>query len=55
MAQTQVVNIQTFLNTHRFSSFQWVVFGLCFVIVVMDGFDTAAIGLSRLRWCKNGG
>ena len=44
MAQTQVVNIQTFLNAHRFSSFQWVVFGLCFVIVVMDGFDTAAIG-----------
>src|SRR4051794_22384257 len=44
MAQTQVVNIQTFLNSHRFSSFQWVVFGLCFVIVVMDGFDTAAIG-----------
>src|SRR5436190_11580649 len=44
MAPTQVVNIQTFLNAHRFSSFQWVVFGLCFVIVVMDGFDTAAIG-----------
>jgi AAHS family 4-hydroxybenzoate transporter-like MFS transporter len=38
------VNVQTFLNEHPFSAFQWVVFALCFCIVLLDGFDTAAIG-----------
>jgi len=38
------IDVQTFLNTHPFSGFQWLVFGLCFVIVLLDGFDTAAIG-----------
>src|SRR5947209_5556139 len=31
MAEAQSVNVQTFLNTHRFSSFQWVIFALCFI------------------------
>lgn len=39
-----VVNIQDFLNEHRFSAYQWLIFGLCFLIVLLDGFDTAAIG-----------
>lgn len=38
------VNVQDFLNAHRFSPYQWLIFGLCFVIVLLDGFDTAAIG-----------
>jgi len=38
------VDIQEFLNAHRFSSFQWLIFALCFFIVLLDGFDTAAIG-----------
>ena len=38
------VNIQEFLNAHRFSSFQWLIFTLCFFIVLLDGYDTAAIG-----------
>ena len=38
------VDIQTFLNENPFSGFQWLVFALCFTIVLMDGFDTAAIG-----------
>jgi len=38
------VDIQLFLNESRFSPFQWVVFALCFFIVLLDGFDTAAIG-----------
>ena len=38
------VNVQTFLNEHPFSAFQWTVFALCFFIVLLDGFDTAAIG-----------
>jgi AAHS family 4-hydroxybenzoate transporter-like MFS transporter len=40
----QPVNVQTLLNEHPFSFFQWVVFALCFFIVLLDGFDTAAIG-----------
>src|ERR1700739_4479017 len=44
MNQTASVNIQTFLNEHPFSGFQWVIFVLCAFIVLADGFDTAAIG-----------
>jgi len=38
------VNVQTFINEHPFSPFQWLIFVMCFVIVLLDGFDTAAIG-----------
>ena len=37
-------NVQTVLNEHPFSGFQWLIFGMCFFIVLLDGFDTAAIG-----------
>lgn len=37
-------NVQTVLNEHPFSGYQWVIFTLCFLIVLLDGFDTAAIG-----------
>jgi AAHS family 4-hydroxybenzoate transporter-like MFS transporter len=38
------VNVQTFINEHPFSGFQWLIFAMCFVIVLLDGFDTASIG-----------
>jgi AAHS family 4-hydroxybenzoate transporter-like MFS transporter len=38
------LNVQEFLNGQRFSPFQWLIFALCFLIVLLDGFDTAAIG-----------
>ncbi|OOG58127.1 MFS transporter [Polaromonas sp. C04] len=47
MTQTpraRTIDVQTFINNHRFSPFQWTIFGLCLVIVMLDGFDTAAIG-----------
>lgn len=44
MNRSNAVNVQTFLNEHPFSPFQWLVFFMCFVIVLLDGFDTAAIG-----------
>ena len=44
MPDTKTVNLQAFLNEHGFSSYQWMIFGLCFMIVLLDGFDTAAIG-----------
>ena len=37
-------NVQTVLNEHPFSAYQWTIFALCFLIVLLDGFDTAAIG-----------
>jgi MFS transporter, AAHS family, 4-hydroxybenzoate transporter len=44
MPGNNAVDIQTFLDEHRFSAFQWCIFALCFLIVLADGFDTAAIG-----------
>jgi MFS transporter, AAHS family, 4-hydroxybenzoate transporter len=44
MQTNRPVDVQEFLNAHRFSNFQWLIFGLCFCIVLLDGFDTAAIG-----------
>jgi AAHS family 4-hydroxybenzoate transporter-like MFS transporter len=44
MSRSNAVNVQTFINEHPFSPFQWLVFFMCFVIVLLDGFDTAAIG-----------
>ncbi|TCK39450.1 AAHS family 4-hydroxybenzoate transporter-like MFS transporter [Paraburkholderia sp. BL8N3] len=44
MDNDKTANIQTFLNANPFSGFQWLIFVMCFVIVLLDGFDTAAIG-----------
>jgi AAHS family 4-hydroxybenzoate transporter-like MFS transporter len=44
MTAGRSIDVQAFLNEHPFSGFQWVLFALCFVVVLMDGFDTAAIG-----------
>ena len=44
MHQHHGVDIQTFLNEHPFSRYQWLIFALCFIIVLLDGYDTAAIG-----------
>src|SRR5438067_326044 len=44
MSAGRSVDVQSFLNEHPFSGFQWVIFALCFFIVLLDGFDTAAIG-----------
>ncbi|WP_118181206.1 MFS transporter [Paraburkholderia phosphatilytica] len=44
MSRLPAVNVQTFINEQRFGAFQWLIFGMCFVIVLLDGFDTASIG-----------
>src|SRR3954467_1532756 len=44
MADGRTLDVQTFLNEHPFSGYQWMIFALCFGIVLLDGFDTAAIG-----------
>ncbi|WP_315838443.1 aromatic acid/H+ symport family MFS transporter [Bradyrhizobium prioriisuperbiae] len=44
MRASDSVDVQAFLDEQPFSAFQWLVFVLCFAIVLFDGFDTAAIG-----------
>ena len=44
MPITRSVDVQAFLNEHPFSPFQWLTFALGFCVVLLDGFDTAAIG-----------
>ncbi len=38
------VDVQSLIDQSPFSAFQWRIFALCFIIVLLDGFDTAAIG-----------
>ncbi|MBI3146127.1 MAG: MFS transporter [Pseudogulbenkiania sp.] len=44
MSTPRTVDVQAFINSQRFSPFQWLVLILCFLVVAVDGFDTAAIG-----------
>ncbi|MDR5734041.1 MFS transporter [Caballeronia sp. LZ025] len=38
------VVVEQYIDAHPFSRFQWMLMGLCFLIVLVDGMDTAAIG-----------
>ena len=44
MALTRTIDVQDFMNHHKLSSYQIRIIALCFLIVAIDGFDTAAIG-----------
>jgi AAHS family 4-hydroxybenzoate transporter-like MFS transporter len=44
MKNASVVDVQRFIDEHPFGRFQRLIFFMCFVIVLLDGFDTAAIG-----------
>ncbi|WP_447790867.1 MFS transporter [Pseudomonas farris] len=39
-------SISELIDSTRFSAFQWRVFGLCFVVAILDGFDTQAIAFT---------
>ncbi|WP_080745366.1 MFS transporter [Cupriavidus necator] len=43
-ATTTEIDVQDFIDSHKFSGFQWIILVLCFLILAADGFDTAAIG-----------
>ena len=51
------IDVQDFINQHRLSTLQIVALLLCFFIVAVDGFDTAAIGFIapaiRQEWQLN--
>ncbi|MFG1279806.1 MFS transporter [Xanthobacter autotrophicus] len=40
----RTIDVRRFLDEQPISGFQWLIFALCFAIVLLDGFDTAAIG-----------
>lgn len=40
----RTIDVQQFIDNQRFSPYQWFILVLCFLIVMVDGFDTAAIG-----------
>lgn len=40
----QSLDVQGLINENEFSVFQKIIFFMCFLIVLLDGFDTAAIG-----------
>lgn len=44
MAHARTIDVQDFINSHKLSRFQITIIALCFIIVAIDGFDTAAIG-----------
>lgn len=44
MTAANVIDVQQFINQHKFSRTQIVTLLLCFLIVAVDGFDTASIG-----------
>jgi AAHS family 4-hydroxybenzoate transporter-like MFS transporter len=44
MQASRSINVSEFINQHRLAPFQILIVVLCFLIVAIDGFDTAAIG-----------
>lgn len=44
MSSKRQVDVQALLDNHPITPYQMLVYGLCFLIVLLDGFDTAAIG-----------
>ncbi|MBS9439872.1 MFS transporter [Photorhabdus noenieputensis] len=44
MNSTKTVSVQHIINNQKFSKVQWQVLILCFLIVVIDGFDTVLMG-----------
>ncbi|MGF6770374.1 AAHS family 4-hydroxybenzoate transporter-like MFS transporter [Paraburkholderia sp. GAS199] len=44
MKSADSVDIKAFIDARKVSAYQWLVLALCFVIVMMDGLDTAVMG-----------
>ena len=56
---SRTIDVQEFINAHKLSATQIVTLLLCFFIVAVDGFDTAAIGFIapaiRAEWTLTAG
>lgn len=49
MNQTHVVDVKAWIDARPVSRFQWKVLLLCFVIIMLDGYDAAVMGSSPRR------
>lgn len=54
MSHARTIDVQDVINEHPVSRFQVLVIALCFLVVAIDGFDTAAVGFIapalRAKW-----
>ncbi len=55
MAYSGKVDIQQVIDESPFSGFHWLLIVLGFLVLAIDGFDTAAMGYIALRCRQNGG
>jgi MFS transporter, AAHS family, 4-hydroxybenzoate transporter len=44
MSSKPTIDVKEYIENQRFSTFHWIIFILCFLVVLMDGYDTVAIG-----------
>ena len=42
------LDVQAFFNAHRFSGYQWLIFALCFLVVLLDGRLVLYVGERQL-------
>ncbi|HTK36092.1 MAG TPA: MFS transporter [Caulobacteraceae bacterium] len=40
----QALDLRAFIDNRPFSPYQWLILGLCFLIIFIDGFDVGAVG-----------
>ena len=54
MPSARVIDVQAFIDAHRLSAMQRQLLVLCFLVVAIDGFDTAIVGFIapaiRVEW-----
>lgn len=54
MGDARMIDVPDIINTHSISRFQAMLIVLCFLVMVIDGFDTAAVGFIapalRAQW-----
>lgn len=40
----QTVDVKAWIDNRPMTGYQWLILGLCFLIVLFDGFDVAVMG-----------
>lgn len=53
--ETTTINVPAFIDDRRISAFQYMVIGLCTLIMIVDGFDTQAISYAATLMAKEWG
>lgn len=41
---SRTLDVQQFINEHRFSRYQWKILVTCFLLIAIDAYDSVAIG-----------